>query len=129
MVTNYDDPEMEAKLPDLEVLRLRTEVATLKKQLEEVNQILVENDLAEAKPKAISSEERVCLEQIELLAQLSGKGMPYATEDFKNLEIVVKTLLAIRGKSAPASSEDKKPKKKEQASIADLLSIVKNENK
>jgi predicted acyltransferase (DUF342 family) len=123
-----DDPkyliDLEQKLPDLEVLRLRSEVAALKKQLDEANKVLEENDLAESKPKAISSEEKICIEQIELLSQLSAKGMPFQMEDTKQLEILVKTLLAIRGK-APVVEENSKKKKKEPTKVADLLAIVK----
>lgn len=123
-----DDPkylfDLEQKLPDLEVLRLRSEVATLKKQLDEANKVLEENDLAESKPKAISSEETICIEQIELLSQLSAKGMPFQMEDIKSLEILVKTLLAIRGKT-PMVEDSSKKKKKEPTKVADLLAIVK----
>jgi hypothetical protein len=116
MTVKYDPP-------DLEVLRLRSEIASLKQQLAEAQTILEENDLAEAKPKVISSEEKICLEQIELLAQLSAKGIPFENNDVKNLEILVKTLLAIRNK-VPVVEEGKK-KKEPKASVAELLSIVK----
>jgi hypothetical protein len=122
MTVKYD-PDLESKLPDLEVLRLRQEVAELKRQLELAQAVLEENGLADSKPKDISTEEKICLKQIELLGQVSEKGLPFATEDFKNLETVVKTLLSIRGKPIPEEKKSKK-KKEEEPDIAKLLSIV-----
>lgn len=117
------DPQ-ESLLPDLEIVRLRTEIAGLKKQLEIAQQILKENGLEEVGPTVVSDEEQICVKQIGILKQLSDKGLPFANEDVKNLEILVKTLLAIRGK-APVEAEKKTPKKKGAPSVADLLSIVK----
>jgi hypothetical protein len=120
-----DKDPREDILPDFEVVRLRQENASLRKQLEAAQQVLVENGLDEVGPKPVEPAELICIKQIGLLQQLSDKGLPFATEDIKNLEVLVKTLLAIRGK-APVESESASKKKKPEAKIADLLSIVKN---
>jgi hypothetical protein len=111
-------------LPDLEVLKLRKENLELKKQLEEAQKILEENGLGEVGPKQVSDEELICTKQIGLLKQLSDKGIPFANEDVKNLEILVKTLLAIRGKTI-VIEDGKKKKKVAEPNIAELLKIVK----
>lgn len=120
-----DLEEKEKLLPDLEVVRLRQENAALRKQLEVAQEVLKENGLEEVLPKEVEPAELICIKQIGLLQQLSDKGLPFATEDVKNLETLVKTLLAIRGKQVP-SEEKAKPKKKQEAKVADLLAIVKN---
>lgn len=122
MTTKYD-PDLEAKLPDLGVLRLRLEVAELKKQLEMAQTVLKENGLDEVGPKPIEPAELICITQIDLLKQLSDKGMPFAAEDVKNLETLVKTLLAIRGKALPIV-EEKKKKPEPKQDVAKLLSIA-----
>ena len=120
--------EQEKILPDFEVVRLRGEVAALKRQLDEANSVLEENGLTEAKPKEVTPHEKICHQQIAKLAELSNKGLPFAIEDIKSLEILVKTLLAIQGKSVPV--DEKKPlKKKDAPKVADLLAIVKNSTK
>lgn len=121
MKTPYDDQD----LPDLEVIRLRTEVAELKSKLERAYKILEENGLEEAKPKEVSEAELICHAQINIFKQLSDKGFPFSNEDTKNFETFVKALLAIQGKSAPAQ-ESKPKKKQESVKVADLLSIAKN---
>lgn len=127
-MNDWDKTDRELILPDLEVLRLRGEVAALKAQLAHANSVLDENDLSESKPKEVSPEEKIALEQIDILSQLSAKGMPFQMEDTKQFEILVKTLLAIRGKTAPV--EEKKAKKKgTPPKVADLLAIVKNSTK
>lgn len=120
-----DLEEREKLLPDLEVVRLRHENAALRKQLEIAHDILKENGLEEVLPKEVEPAELICIKQIGLLQQISDKGLPFATEDVKNLETFVKTLLSIRGKSLPAEEKPKK-KQKEPAKVADLLAIVKN---
>lgn len=129
MSTKYDADvtDKELLLPDLEVLRLRTEIAELRVKLADAQRILAENDLLDEMPKQIAQEERIALQQIDILAQLSDKGMPFANEDVKNFEVLVKTLLAIRGRSMP---EEKEKKKKGTApKVAELINIVRNNPK
>lgn len=121
MTTKYD-PGLEAHIPDLEVVRLRGEVAALKARVAEMEAVLVENGLEEAKPKPISTEERIAREQLEKIGELSAKGVPMMLEDVKIYEVLVKCLLAIQGKAMP---EPKKGKKKEvKVEVAELLRIV-----
>lgn len=116
------DADLEKAIPDLEVLRLRQEVAQLKNQLEAAKKILEENGLEDVSPKLVSDEEIICLKQIELLRVLSDKGLPFTQEEVKNLETLVKTLQMARGK-APIV-EEKKKKKETKPDIAKLLSIA-----
>lgn len=118
-------PDLEKELPDLEVVRLRQENALLKKQLDSARELLKEHGLEDVVPKNIEPAELICIKQIGLLQQISDKGLPFATEDVKNLETLVKTLLAIRGKS-PLEAEKPKAKKNPETKVADLLAIVKN---
>lgn len=120
-----DKPSKEELLPDLEVVRLRQENAALRKQLEVAQDVLRENGLEDVLPQQVEPAELICIKQIGLLQQLSDKGLPFATEDVRNLEILVKTLLTIRGK-ASVEAKETKSKKKPDAKIADLLAIVKN---
>lgn len=115
----YDD-----NFPDLEVLSLRKKVQELEQKLNQAQAVLRENDLLDAKTN-ISDEEAIAIKQIAQIKELSDKGIPLQLEDIKTFEILVKTLLAIRGKSIPAE----KPKKKEEKpDIAKLLSIAGNKN-
>lgn len=118
------DADLEKEIPDLEVLRLRQEVLQLRNQLEEAQKILEENGLQEVGPRFVEPSEVVCVTQIDLLKQISDKKIPFTNEDIKNLEILVKTLLAIRGKSLVAVDDGKKKKKNESPDIAKLLSIA-----
>lgn len=115
--------DLQNAIPDLEVLKLRKENLALKRQLEEAQAILEENGLSEVAPKEIQPAEIICHQQIAKLAELSNKGLPFSMEEVKELEILVKTLLALQGKTV---AEEKKPRKKDQNSVAELLSIVKN---
>lgn len=117
--------DLEDKLPDLEVVRLRQENAALRKQLEIAQEVLKENGLEEIVPTPMTVHERICHQQISKLAELSDKGLPFVIEDIKSLEILVKTLLAIQGKIIPAEDK-KKSKKKTEVQVADLLAIVRD---
>lgn len=119
--------DLEKELPDLEVLKLRKENAELKLKLEQAHEVLKENGIEEVIPKVLSDEEEICIKQISILKQLSDKGLPFAIEDVKNLEILVRTLLAIRGK-VPIEDSSKNKKKKESHKVADLLAIVKQDS-
>lgn len=118
-------PDLEDVLPDLEVVRLRQENAALRKQLEVAKEIMAENGLEEVLPKEVEPAELICIKQIGLLQQLSDKGLPFASEDVKNLETLVKTLLAIRGKSFPMEDKSKSKKKDNgKVNVAELISIA-----
>lgn len=123
------DIDREEKLPDLEVLRLRQELVEARKQLEAAQAVLEENGLSDAKPKEMTPHEKICHQQISKLAELSNKGIPFTIEDIKALEILVKTLLAIQGKGISEEVVNAKKKKNKAPSVADLLSIVKNNPK
>lgn len=112
--TPYDE------FPDLEVLALRKQVKELELKLAQAQAVLREHDLLDVKA-VISDEESICTAQIAKYKELSDKNIPFQLEDVKNFEILVKTLLAIRGKSVPVE----KPKKKEEKpDIAKLLKIA-----
>lgn len=117
-------PYNENTFPDLEVLSLRKKVQELEQKLAQAEAVLRENDLLDAKSH-ISNEEAIAIKQIALIKELSDKGVPLQLEDIKQFEILVKTLLAIRGKAIP---EDKPKKKTAEPDIAKLLSIAGNKN-
>lgn len=114
MSTPYDE------LPDLEVVSLRRLVKELEAKLAQAQAVLRENDLLDATNAPVSDEESVAVKQIALIKELSDKGIPLQLEDIKQFEILVKTLLAIRGKSIP----EEKKKKEEKPDIAKLLKIA-----
>lgn len=107
--------------PDLEVLSLRRKVQELEAKLEQAQAVLREHDLLDAKAN-ISDEEIITTKQIAKLRELSDKNIPFQLEDVKVLEILVKTLLSIRGKSVPV--EQKTRKKEAAPDIAKLLKIA-----
>lgn len=110
------------QFPDLEVIELRKRLRELEQKLAQAQAVLRENDLLDAKSH-ISDEEQVCIDQIAKYRELSDKKIPFQPDDVKMFEILVKTLLAIRGKSiAPAA--EKKKKKEEKVDVAKLLKIA-----
>lgn len=114
MNTPYDD------FPDLEVVSLRKQIKELESKLAQAQAVLRENDLLDAKSH-VSDEEHICIAQIAKYKELSDKNIPFEIEDSKNFEILVKCLLAIRGKTIIEA----KPKKKEdKVDIAKLLHIA-----
>lgn len=115
---SIDDYE---KFPDLEIVSLRKQIKELEQKLAQAQAVLREHDLLDAKSH-ISPEEQVCVAQIAKYKELSDKSVPFQVEDVKNFEILVKTLLAIRGKAAPV--EEKKKKKEEKPDVAKLLKIA-----
>lgn len=116
MSANYDDESF----PDLEVVRLRRRIQELEQSLANAQSVLREHDLLDAKSH-VSDEEEITTKQISKLRELSDKGVPFQIEDVKVLEILVKTLLSIRGKAMPIE----KPKKKEEkVDIGKLLKIA-----
>lgn len=110
--------------PDLEVVDLRRKIQELEQKLSNAEAVLRENDLLDAK-SFVSNEEAVAIKQIALIKELSDKGVPLQLEDIKQFEILVKVLLAIRGKAIP---EEKTKKKEDKPDIAKLLSIAGNKN-
>jgi hypothetical protein len=108
------------EVADLEVLELRKKIKELEAKLAESERLLQENGIS--KRTTISPEEQICIDQIGKLKELSDKGIPFQTEDVKNLEVLVKTLQLARGKSLPV--EDKKSKKEEKQDLAKLLQIA-----
>lgn len=113
------------EVADLEVLELRKKVKELEQKLSQYERQLKEAGLLE-KASTISAEESICIAQIDKLKELSDKGVPFQTEDVKNLEVLVKTLQLARGK---APVEEKKAKKKEdKPDIGKLLKIAEEGN-
>ena len=116
-------PDLQKEIPDLEIVKLRKEVAELKQKLAIATEILEENDLLDSIHKEMTPQELICHQQIDKYAELSDKGVPFTIEDIKSFEILVKTLLAIQGKVVVP--EEKKHKKKPEVSVSELISIVK----
>ena len=113
-------PEL-AESEDLALLRARKEITELKAKLAVYEDILKENDLLDSAP-AVSDEQRICLDQISKMKEISDKG-PLMIEDIKALEILVKTLTLARGKAMPEIKE-KKGKKDSTTDVATLLKIA-----
>jgi hypothetical protein len=110
------------ELQNLEITKLRRKILDLEVEVRKCREILQENDLLdEVDNSSISNEEAICLEQIKMLKELSDKA-PLTLEDVKILDLLVKNLLAIRGK-APIDDSGKK-KKKPEVNVADLLKIA-----
>ncbi len=116
MKTPYDE------IPDLEVVSLRKRVQELEKKLGQAQAVLRDNDLLDEQLTHISDEEVIVIAQIAKLRELSDKDIPFQLEDVKVLEILVKCLLSIRGKSVPV--EGGKKKKSENVDVAKLLKIA-----
>lgn len=110
--------------PDLEVVALRKRLRELEQRLSEAHAVLRDNDLLDAK-STISDEESVCVAQIAKYKELSDKNIPFQPDDVKLFEILVKTLLSIRGKTVV---EPKAKKKEEKPDVAKLLKIAKGED-
>lgn len=114
MNTPYD------QFPDLEVVALREKLQQLEVKLAQAQAVLRDHDLLDHKAN-ISDEELIITKQIGKLRELSDKNIPLQLEDIKILEILVKTLLAIRGKAVPVEKDKKKDAKPD---IAKLLKIA-----
>lgn len=107
--------------PDLEIIELRKRVRELEQQLSQAQAVLRENGLEDVKT-VISDEEAIITRQIAKFKELSDKNVQFNNDDYKNLDILVKGLLAIRGKAAPV--EKKAKKKEEKHDVAKLLKIA-----
>lgn len=111
------------ELDSLEIERLKNKISELEIELSKAKAVLKDNDLLED-VSVVSEEEIICVNEIHKLKLASDKGI-LTFEDVKILDLLVKNLLAIRGKSV---AEVKPSKKKGTKSVAELLSIVgKNE--
>lgn len=110
--------------PDLEIIELRKRVRELEQQLAQAQAVLRENGLEEAK-SIVSDEESILIRQIAKFKELSDKNIPFQNDDYKNLDILIKALLAIRGKQIVPVTEKKK-KKEEKPDVAKLLAIAGN---
>jgi hypothetical protein len=102
-----------------EVERLKKKVAELEMELAKARSVLKDNDLLE-KASQVSDEEVVCVNEIHKLKIASDNGI-LTLEDVKVFDLLVKNLLAIRGKPF---LEEKKATKRGTKSVAELLSIV-----
>jgi hypothetical protein len=87
-------------------------------QIEKYKALLKENDVDLEEQPSISNEELICVAEIAKLKEMSDKG-GLMIEDVKILEILVKTLLSVRGK-APEPEK----KKAGARTVGELLSIV-----
>lgn len=106
------------ELDNIEIERLRKKIVELELELSKARSLLQDNDLYESLPTT-SDEEVICVNEIHKLRIASDNGI-LTLEDVKILDLLVKNLLAIRGKPV----EEKKDKKKGAKSVAELLSIV-----
>lgn len=106
------------EVTSVELEKLKKRVAELEIELNRANSLLKENDLLEDKV-IVSDEEVICVNEIKKLRIASDNGI-LTFEDVKTLDLLVKNLLAIRGKPI----EEKKTKKRGAKTVAELLSIV-----
>jgi hypothetical protein len=83
---------------------------------------LNENNLLD-KVTLESNEEIIAITQIGKLKDLSDKGVPFTIEEVKIYEILVKTLLAIRGK-IPVEEKKKGKGKNHKVDVSGLMAIV-----
>ena len=113
------------ELSEIEVADLKKKIFELEAKVKKYEEILEDNDLLE-EPKTLSIEELICLNEIDKLKIVSDKGC-FTLEDTKIFDLLVKNLLAIRGK-APVK-EDNKKKVKGPVQVADLLKIVNGDKK
>jgi hypothetical protein len=111
------------ELDSIEISKLKKRVAELEIELTKAQEVLKDNDLFDEVLK-ISDTEAICTNEISKLKIASDNGI-LTLEDVKILDLLVKNLLAIKGKTP---TENKESKKKGQKTVAELLSIV-NGNK
>jgi hypothetical protein len=112
------------ELDSLEIEKLKKQVRELQLQISKYKALLQENEIDAEESNTISNEELICVAEIAKLKEISDKS-GLMIEDVKILDILVKTLLSIRGK-AP---EPEKKQKKGVKSIGELLSIVEGSKK
>ena len=102
----------------LEISKLKKRVAELEIELTKAQEVLKDNDLLDEVLK-VSDTEAICTNEIAKLKIASDNGI-LTLEDVKILDLLVKNLLAIKGKT-PIEDNGKK---KGPQSVAELLSIV-----
>lgn len=112
MNSNY--PELDV----LEISKLKKRITELEIELTKAQEVLKDNDLLDEVLK-VSDTEAICTNEIAKLKIASDNGI-LTLEDVKILDLLVKNLLAIKGKSP----EESKGKKKGAKSVGELLSIV-----
>lgn len=112
------------ELDNLEIESLKKNLRDLNLQLAKYKALLQENEIDIEESPTMSNEELICISEIAKLKDISDKA-GLMIEDVKILEILVKTLLSIRGKSP----EPEKKIKKGAKSVGELLSIVAQGNK
>lgn len=110
------------EFPDLELERLKKELAELKAKVERYEGVLKEHDLLDAIP-TISDAELICTNQIAKYRKAVEAGAVLTIEEMKILDLLVKNLLLARGKSIPDVKE-KKVKKEEKPDIGKLLALA-----
>lgn len=111
--------DMEASF---EVQSLRQRVTQLSKEVDQLKQVIIQNDLGdeiEGFKAPVTDEEYICVNEIAKLKQLSDKGM-FTENEAKILDILYKNLRAIRGQS-PVEKSGKAAKK---ADVQELFKIV-----
>lgn len=112
------------EFPDLELERLKRDLAECKAKLEKYEVILKDNDLLESIPE-ISDTEFVCRNQIAKYRLAVEKGAILELNEVKVLDLLVKNLLLAQGKAAPVAE---KKKEEGKADIGKLLALAGGKN-
>jgi hypothetical protein len=112
------------ELDSLEISKLKKRISELEIELTKAQEVLKENDLLD-EVSQVSDTEAICTNEIAKLKVASDNGI-LTLEDVKILDLLVKNLLAIKGKSVP---EEKGKGKKGVKPVAELLSIVEKAKK
>jgi ribosomal protein S13 len=104
---------------ELELKALRKEIDQLKKENENLRDVIISNDLGDeiGIEKVISPEEEICLLGIEQILE-AVKHKVADKNDIQNYDILHKNLRLIRGQTTDTKARQKKTSK------ADLLKIV-----
>lgn len=102
-----------------EIKRLNERIKELEGQVQDLTRVVVENGLEEeiGLKKAVSVEEKICIDGINHLAKLFELGS-FTKDDTQMLDILHKNLRTIRGQDVS------KEKKSKRADVKELLSIV-----
>lgn len=111
------------ELDSIEITKLKKKISELEIELSKAQEILKENDLLD-EVKLVSDTEAICNAEIAKLRIASENGI-LTLEDVKILDLLVKNLLAIKGKAVP----EEKGKKRGVKPVAELLSIVEKAKK
>ena len=106
----------EAEL-EIEVAALRDRIKALGEEVYTLKKIIKENDF-EMTSATMSDEERICVNEISNLKQLSDSGL-FTKNEAIILDLLYKNLRIIRG-----LSEDKSGKKQKKADVTELFKII-----